>query len=219
MTARDWSAHPLGLVPDTLIAEVLGCSPGPVYCHRKATGTPAANVGQARFPCKPWAWRPLLEAWGPERARAWLVAYCPSLVETFDRDLPEVASSQRGDDIREALGWARRRGKRTRERSVARKDVPARTAPPKSAPRPIPKPAPRRIPEEDPRRIVIAIATVDSKAERQAHREQLREAWDRYVARGGTVTIAAPAGSGSATGTVVGITAAPERFEEVSRVQ
>lgn len=242
----DWTQHPLGLVPDTTIAEAAGCTPAGVMGAREKRLIQRTTVGCGRsFPWWPGAWREWVDAWGAARVRAYVAARLPGLLETFDRDLPRIrepkpvrprkqyprakkkaeapprlppAPAKTVDEIAEArlrsLATARERLSAQRQARAAESVATA----PVLAPVGGPEKKPLRIPESDARRFVPAHGDPESDAQRAAHRRLLEAAWARYVAEGGKVTVGAPAGSGSVTGAAIAVVAAPERFQEVSRV-
>lgn len=87
----DWSEHPFGLVSDSFIAKVVGCSDVTVSdARRKANIEAGPRAATAGIGKTPWSWRPWLMAWGEERVLAYLTAHRPDLVAVFEKHRPDV---------------------------------------------------------------------------------------------------------------------------------
>lgn len=241
----DWSEHPLGLVPDSTIAEAVGCTPAGVKSARDKALIHRTTIGCGRaFPWWPGAWLAWVDAWGAERVRAYVAAHLPGLAETFERDLPRIHDPKPEKPRKryprkprpapeksalsrttpppktvEQIAEARMRNLARAREAVAMQQQARAAEAVATASVSAPAPAKQlRIPEGDARRFVMSHGDPESAAQRAAHRRMLEGAWARYVAEGGKVTVGAPAGSGSVTGAVIAVASAPERFREVSRV-
>lgn len=80
---------PVGLVPLALCAMVSGQNRQMVRCRLDDLGLPM--VSGITWPTPVGSWCKLIDAWGEEKARAWVLEHVPADIRTFERDLRGAA--------------------------------------------------------------------------------------------------------------------------------
>jgi hypothetical protein len=100
-------------VPDTFVEIVCGVNHERVKRYRQDHGIePYANRRNHTFPEWYGAWVPMISAWGPERARAWVSEHSPQHADSIERDMRPLAaggtssrSTAKGRDSRRGAEW------------------------------------------------------------------------------------------------------------------
>lgn len=88
---------PVGLVPLSLCAMVSGQNRQMVRCRLDDLGLPM--VSGVAWPTPAGSWSKLIDAWGEERARAWVQKHVPADIRTFERDVRGAARASVTSDL------------------------------------------------------------------------------------------------------------------------
>lgn len=88
---------PVGLVPLSLCAMVSGQSREAARARLDDLGLPM--VSGVAWPTPAGSWSKLIDAWGEERARAWVLKHVPADIRTFERDVRGAARASVTSDL------------------------------------------------------------------------------------------------------------------------
>lgn len=95
---------PVGLIPVLTVAKVARCSIKSIERHMAAHGIPPySTTKNSGFPNFAGSWTKLVDAWGVDRARAWVAEHLPHWLAKFDaRDSTGLLPPQYEDALRGA---------------------------------------------------------------------------------------------------------------------
>lgn len=98
------AAMPVGLIPVLTVAKVARCSIKSIERHMAAHGIPPySTTKNSGFPNFAGSWTKIVNAWGVDRARAWVTEHLPHWLAKFDaRDSTGLLPPQYEDALRGA---------------------------------------------------------------------------------------------------------------------